>query len=106
MKKALILMFATFALAAAAGIVLAATSPAAATEPATNQTIAGKIVSVSDNAFSIEVQKGSDAATLEFVTDSSTKVEGTLQVGSAATVEYRIEGGKNIAVHVVVAQGS
>ncbi len=38
--------------------------------------------------------------------DGNTKVEGKLQIGSQATVEYRLADGKNVAVHVVVAPAS
>jgi hypothetical protein len=67
------------------------------------QTASGKIMSVTDSSLSIEVKKGDDPNTLEFVLDKKTKVEGKLQVGATATVEYRTENAKNIATHVVVA---
>jgi hypothetical protein len=34
--------------------------------------------------------------------DDDTKIEGRLEVGSAATVDYRATGGQNIASHIVV----
>lgn len=43
---------------------------------------------------------------MEFLVDDDTKVEGKLQVGSQATVEYRSRDGRNIAVHVVVKPAS
>ncbi len=67
-----------------------------------NQSLSGRIASVGDAAFSLEVTKGQERKTLEFLIDADTKVEGKLEVGSHATVEYRSANGKNVAVHVVV----
>jgi len=74
------------------------------------QSVAGKISSIGDAAFTLEVAKsqGSDANsnTLQFLIDGNTKVEGKLSVGAQATVEYRNDGGKYIATHVVVTPAS
>ena len=67
-----------------------------------NQSLSGKISSIGDAAFSLEVTKGQDKKTLEFLVDGDTKVEGKLEVGSQATVEYRSADGRNVAIHVVV----
>jgi tetrahydrodipicolinate N-succinyltransferase len=48
------------------------------------------------------VKKSQDVVTLQFFIDDTTKVEGRLEVGSTATVDYRTDAGSNIAVHVVV----
>lgn len=61
----------------------------------------GKIASIGDASFSLEVTNGSDKKTIEFLVDDDTKVEGKLRVGSRATVEYRSADGRNTAVHVV-----
>jgi len=71
-----------------------------------NQSQSGKIASIGDAAFSLEVMKGQERKTIEFLIDEDTKVEGKLEVGFHATLEYRPESGKNIAVHVVVAPAS
>lgn len=76
--------------------------PARAVPAPDNPSQTGKIASVGDGAFSLEVMKGQDRKTIEFLIDDDTKMEGKLQVGSQATVEYRSADGKNIAVHVVV----
>jgi len=34
--------------------------------------------------------------------DDDTKIDGRLEVGSAAIVDYRTDGGSNIANHVMV----
>jgi len=70
------------------------------------QSTSGKVASVEGAAFSLEVAKGKDMSTVHFLVDDNTKVEGKLAVGAQATVEYRSNGGKNIAVHVVVVQSS
>jgi hypothetical protein len=71
-----------------------------------NSSQTGKIASIGDAAFSLEITKGQERKTMEFLVDGDTKVEGKLQVGSQATVEYRSIDGSNIAVHVVVSPAS
>ena len=70
------------------------------------QSLSGKVASIDDAAFSLEVNKGKEKSTVQFLVDDNTKVEGKLAVGAQATVEYRSNGGKNVAVHVVVLQSS
>ncbi len=86
------------------------TSPAATLTMAPDtQSVAGKISSVGDAAFTLDVPKSNDAAnpnTLQFQVDGNTKVEGKLTVGAQATVEYRSDGGKYMATHVVVTPAS
>jgi hypothetical protein len=71
-----------------------------------NPSLSGKISSVSDAAFSLEIMKNQERKTVEFLVDGDTKVEGKLTVGSQATVEYRSNDGKYVAVHVVVTPSS
>jgi hypothetical protein len=61
-----------------------------------------KIASVGDSEFSLEVPGNQTSSTLQFQIDGSTQVEGTLAVGSQATVDYHTAGGKMIATHVVI----
>ena len=70
-----------------------------------NPSQSGKIASIGDAAFSLEVIAGQERKTIEFLVDDDTKVEGKLKVGSQATVEYRSADGRNIAIHVVVHTG-
>jgi hypothetical protein len=70
------------------------------------QSLSGKIASVGDAKFSVQVTKDQDVNTVQFLVDDKTKVEGKLAVGAQATVEYRSDEGKNIAVHVVVTLSS
>ncbi|HYL64789.1 MAG TPA: hypothetical protein VE077_19410 [Candidatus Methylomirabilis sp.] len=72
-----------------------------------NQSISGKISSVGDASFAIDVMKeNQERQTMQFLVDGNTKVEGKLTVGAQAMVEYRADGEKNIAVHVVVRPSS
>ncbi|HYA96651.1 MAG TPA: hypothetical protein VEH49_01050 [Methylomirabilota bacterium] len=63
-----------------------------------NQTATGKISAVDGTALSLDVQN----QTMQFQLDENTKVQGKLEVGSVCTVEYRVDGGKNVAVNVTV----
>lgn len=82
--------------------------PAFDTPPPETQSVSGKISSIGDAAFTLEVAKkrSSDPSRLQFAVDGSTKVEGKLAVGSRATVEYRNNGGTYVATHVVVKPAS
>ncbi len=64
--------------------------------------VSGKISAIGDASFSVDVKKGQDSATLQFLIDDTTTVEGRLEVGAPATVDYRTNDGTNIATHVVV----
>jgi len=71
-----------------------------------NQSLSGQITSVGDAEFSLQVAKNKEASTVHFQVDDKTKVEGKLAVGAQATVEYRSNEGKNVAVHVIVTPAS
>lgn len=71
-----------------------------------NQSISGKISSVGDASFALDVLKNQNLSKVEFLVDGNTKVEGKLAIGAQASVEYRSDSGKNIAVHVVVTPAS
>lgn len=70
------------------------------------ESLSGKIASIGDAEFSVQVTKDQDVNTVQFLVDDKTRVEGKLAVGAQATVEYRSNADKNIAVHVVVTQSS
>jgi hypothetical protein len=70
------------------------------------QSLSGKIASVGDAEFSVQVTKDQDVNTVQFLVDDKTKVEGKLSVGAQVTVEYRSNEGKNIAVRVIVTPAS
>ena len=72
-------------------------------EPATqNGSVSGKISSIGDASFSVDVKKSQDLVTLGFLIDDTTRIDGKLEVGSVATVDYRSDDGTNVALHVVV----
>lgn len=67
-----------------------------------NGSVSGKISSIGAASFSIDVKKSQDLVNLRFLIDDTTRVDGKLEVGSIATVDYRTDGENNIALHVVV----
>jgi Domain of unknown function (DUF5666) len=68
-----------------------------------SQTMSGKIAAVAGDSFSLEVNKGANAETMEFQTDENTKIKGKLAIGAIASVEYHTDSnGRNIATTVVV----
>ena len=73
---------------------------------ADTQSLSGRIATIGDGEFSVQVTKDQDVKTVQFLVDDKTKVEGKLAVGAQATVEYRSNADKNIAVHVIVTPAS
>jgi hypothetical protein len=71
-----------------------------------NQSLSGKIASIGDATFSLEIAQNQDKKTVKFAVDEETKVEGKLAVGSQTTVEYRSDNGVNLAIRVVVTPAS
>jgi Domain of unknown function (DUF5666) len=67
-----------------------------------SQTVSGKISSIGDASFSVDVKKDQNTNTIQFLVDGKTVVEGKLAVGEQAIVEYQSEDGRNIARHVIV----
>jgi hypothetical protein len=94
------LFLACFTAAAWSSSLLA--QPPGRPRPAQNGSVTGRISSIGDASFSVEVKKSQDLSTFEFLIDDETKIVGRLEVGSAATVDYRTDGGNNIASHIVV----
>jgi hypothetical protein len=96
-------LFLTCFTIAAWSTVLPAQPAAGRLQPAPdNQSLSGQILSVGDAEFLVQVKKNQDVNTVQFLVDDKTTVEGKLTVGAQATVEYRSNDGKNIAVHVIV----
>jgi hypothetical protein len=67
-----------------------------------NGSVSGRISSVGDASFSVDVKESKDLVTLRFLIDDNTKIEGKLEVGSMVTVDYRTADAHNVALHVVV----
>jgi hypothetical protein len=65
-------------------------------------TVTGKISSVGDGSFAVDVKNSEDVVTIKFLIDDSTKFDGRLEVGAVATVDYRTEDVHNIAIRVIV----
>ena len=91
------------------GFVVAAWSTPYASRPASllsaaaeTKSVSGKIASVGDSEFSLEIPNNQTPSTLQFQIDGNTQLEGTLTIGSQATVDYHTAGGKMIATHVVI----
>ena len=70
-----------------------------ATEPSS---IVGRVATVNDSQFTLELNRNQNSNKLEFVIDSHTKIEGKLAIGAQATVDYRAEGQRLYATRVVV----
>jgi len=70
------------------------------------QTVSGKIASVGDAEFSLEIKANQKQDKVQFLIDGNTKVEGKLSIGAQATVDYRSVDGKNIANRVTVIPAS
>jgi hypothetical protein len=68
--------------------------------------LSGRITSVGDAEFVVEVRRDEGLARIRFVLDSNSKVDGKLSIGSQATVEYRFEGRSKVADRVSVLPGS
>ena len=95
------------------------TTNGTARETATNgqdavrfQSVSGKIGSVQSNSFTLEVNQNSSgqqflqgkshAATMTFLIDDNTTLDGKLRVGANAEVTYRQQNGNNVAVSVQI----
>jgi uncharacterized protein (DUF58 family) len=96
-KSIIHLVVLSFFLLAALATFAPTAAPAA---PSPEQTVSGKITAVGDDSFTLEVKAGEAK---NFVINAATQVEGELKVGANATVTYRAEEGKNIALRVTVA---
>jgi hypothetical protein len=66
------------------------------------QSASGKIAAVGDAEFTLTVGKDQDKKQLQFVVDNNTKVDGQLSVGAQATVDFKLDSGKNVAIHIIV----
>jgi hypothetical protein len=86
-----------------ASILLAHNSAAVA---APSKSASGKISAVTNDGFTLDVKVGDASSTLQFVTDTKTKVTGKVSVGATVNVEYSTDtDGRNIAATVVVQSG-
>jgi len=70
------------------------------------QSASGKIASVGDAEFTLDLGINQDSDKLRFLIDSETRIDGKLAIGANATVDYRSADGRNIATRVVVVPAS
>lgn len=68
--------------------------------------VSGKVAAVADSWFTLALGRNQNPNKLEFFLDNNTKMEGKLAVGAQATVDYRAEGDRLIATHIVVLPAS
>ena len=68
--------------------------------------ISGKIAAVGETQLALDILKDSKPDIVHFVLDENTAVEGKLVVGAHAAVDYRVDGDKMVAIHVVITQAS
>jgi hypothetical protein len=73
---------------------------------AETQTVSGKIASVGDAEFTLEVKQSQNPNMMKFLVDGNTKTNGKLVVGAQATVHYRSEDGRYIAINILVTPAS
>lgn len=74
--------------------------------PPETHAVSGKISSVGDTQFTLDVLKNQKPSSMQFLIDEHTSVEGKLAVGAQAAVDYRVDGEKIIATHVVITKAS
>jgi len=77
-------------------------TPVATTPESGTQSVTGTVQSVSDTSLVLSHTNEGKEVQTTFELRADTKVEGTLAKDAKATVEYRVEEGKNIAVRVTV----
>ncbi len=68
--------------------------------------VSGKVAAVADSQFTLSLERNQNPNKLDFVIEPNTKIEGKLTVGAQATVDYRAEGERLIATHIVVLPAS
>lgn len=76
------------------------------------ESASGKIIAIQDDTFTIEIhfvkppgesfQRDDQPSSMTFLTNSSTKIDGKLEIGSNGEVLYRQQDGNNVAVTVHV----
>jgi hypothetical protein len=74
--------------------------------PPEHSSVSGKVATLNDSQFTLELNRNQNPNKLEFVIDSNTKIEGKLAVGAHATVDYRADGQQLVATRVVVLPAS
>jgi hypothetical protein len=73
--------------------------------PPANQSLSGKIASIRDATFSLEITQNQDKKTVKFVVDEKTKVEGKLP-WALSDLGIPFGNDVNLAIQVVVTPAS
>jgi len=68
--------------------------------------VSGKVAAVTDSQFTLTLERNQNPNKLNFVIAPDTTIEGKLAVGAQATVDYRAEGDRLIATHIIVLPAS
>ncbi|MFZ0637987.1 MAG: hypothetical protein WA755_08810 [Candidatus Acidiferrales bacterium] len=66
--------------------------------------VTGKVVKISQSQLTLEPQGDTASAPIDFDVDSNTKIDGKVQPGDTVSVDYRTDGDKKIATHVMPAK--
>lgn len=68
------------------------------------KSVSGMVSSIGNqgHSFALEVNQGAEKATLQFVVDQETRVQGHVKVGTAVTVEYVAMAEQNVARTITV----
>lgn len=82
------------------GSTLTVVSTPSTVQQAKEQTVSGRVTSVGDDSFTVEVGTGGEPNRMEFVTDKDTEIDGRLEVGAKVHVTYRTKNGKNVAIRI------
>ena len=68
----------------------------------TPEVISGKIASIGDATFRVDVMVRGRTEALDFFVDDATTIQGRLRVGAQTTVQFREDAGDLIATHIRV----
>jgi hypothetical protein len=65
------------------------------------KSVTGILLSTDEDSFILEVSDGGSKREMEFFTDKATKVDGNVNVGDTAVVQYRsTDYGTNVAMRI------
>jgi hypothetical protein len=81
--------------------------PGTAPDQQATKSVSGRVTAIGDQgkSFAVEVENGGSKATMQFVVDKNTQVQGVVKTGTLVTVQYQPSGGQNLCVSVAAQQG-
>jgi hypothetical protein len=80
--------------------------PALGPPAAEAHSVSGKIAAVGETQVALDILKDRKPGIIHFLIDEHTAIEGKLAVGAQAAVDYRVDGDKMIATHIIITQAS